>query len=639
VRRAGLGLLVGAVLHAVAAFDLGAQVPSRDTTRAPRPPRDTTVAAVPARPDSVRVDSNATAARRDTAQARGDTIKPPLARAESPVLTDVGSSFRWNRPAMFASGALTLADLLERVPGLVTLRARWLPSPMVGAYLGDPGGVRIFVDGMELDVLDARDGGIQDLSRIQLWTLEEVAIERGASEVRVYLRTWRTDRTDAYTRTDVATGDEDTNMYRMFYGKRFRHGEALQIAAQQYSTEGTRFGGDGDALSLLARAGIARRGWSLDGFINRTRRSRAELLPLESNTARPIAALDATDVQAYVRAGSGDPERGPWVQVLAGNLQFREVGNQVDSTQDGPDRPLNVLDTITSRAQYVGAAGLTRGPFRVSATARYRVFAGRRDLSPSGRVGFDRQRVAVSLFAERSSLDERTRLEASARLLPLPFLALAGAVSRTSEGAPQQFVFVADSASDTLTIRAPETMAARAEASIRVGRLWLGGGLLVRDTALLQPPVVFDRDYAPTVDSRAVGTFASVQGRIFKAIHADATGVRWNESDTFYRPQYQSRARLFVSTEWRSRFPSGNFSLLAAGTHEYRSAAIFPLADGTAFATPQSRVVSSLLEIRIVNAVLTWQFRNILGERYQTVPGFEMPRPTSVYGVRWEFWN
>jgi hypothetical protein len=172
-----------------------------------------------------------------------------------------------------------------------------------------------------------------------------------------------------------------------------------------------------------------------------------------------------------------------------------------------------------------------------------------------------------------------------------------------------------------------------------VGRLWLGGGVLARDTALLQPPVVFDRNYAPQVDGRAIGTFASVQGRIFKALYADAVGVRWNEVDTFYRPQYQSRARLFISTEWRSRFPSGNFGLLVAGTHEYRSAAIFPLADGTAFATPQSRVVSSLLEIRIVNAVLTWQFRNILGERYQTVPGFEMPRPTSVYGVRWEFWN
>ena len=638
VRRAGLGLLVGAVLHGAAAA-ARAQQPTPDTSRAPRPQRDTAVAPVPPRPDSVRVDSGAATTRSDSARrrARTDTIKSPIARAESPVLTDVGSSFRWNRPALFASGALTLADLLERVPGLTTLRGRWLPSPMVGAYLGDPGRVRIFLDGLELDVLDARNGGVPDLANIQLWPLEEVAIERGASEVRVYLRSWRTDRTDAYTRTDVATGDENTNLYRGFYAKRFRHGEALQIGAQQFSTERTRFGGDGDALSLLARVGIARAGWSLDGFVNRTRRTRDELLPLDETGATPIRPLDATDVQAYVRAGYGDPERGPWAQIAAGHLQFREAGNQVDTTQDTPDHPLDIIDTITSRAQYLAAAGLTYGPFRASATARYRVFAGQHDISPSGRLAFDHERLAVSLFAERSSLDERTRLEASARILPLPFLALAGAVSQTSEGLPQPFA--EDTAGNVITVRAPATMAARGEASVRIGRLWLGGGVLARDTALLQPPVVFDRDYAPQVDSRAIGTFASVQGRIYKAIYADATGVRWNQTDTWYRPQYQSRARLFISTEWRSRFPSGNFGLLAAGTHEYRSTARFPLTDGNFLATPQSRVVSTLLEIRIVNAVLSWQFRNILGERYQTVPGFEMPRPTSLYGVRWEFWN
>jgi hypothetical protein len=50
-------------------------------------------------------------------------------------------------------------------------------------------------------------------------------------------------------------------------------------------------------------------------------------------------------------------------------------------------------------------------------------------------------------------------------------------------------------------------------------------------------------------------------------------------------------------------------------------------------------MVSTLLEIRIMRAVLTYQQRNILGYLYQVVPGFEMPRVLAIYGVRWDFWN
>jgi hypothetical protein len=46
-----------------------------------------------------------------------------------------------------------------------------------------------------------------------------------------------------------------------------------------------------------------------------------------------------------------------------------------------------------------------------------------------------------------------------------------------------------------------------------------------------------------------------------------------------------------------------------------------------------------LLELRLQNAVISWQFRNLLGVRYEPIPGFNAPRPINVYGVRWEFWN
>jgi hypothetical protein len=36
---------------------------------------------------------------------------------------------------------------------------------------------------------------------------------------------------------------------------------------------------------------------------------------------------------------------------------------------------------------------------------------------------------------------------------------------------------------------------------------------------------------------------------------------------------------------------------------------------------------------------VSYQFRNVIRDRYAEVPGFIMPRQTQFYGVRWDFWN
>jgi len=65
----------------------------------------------------------------------------------------------------------------------------------------------------------------------------------------------------------------------------------------------------------------------------------------------------------------------------------------------------------------------------------------------------------------------------------------------------------------------------------------------------------------------------------------------------------------------------------------------FPLLNGGLISVPDTRVVSFRLEIRVQTAVVSYQFRNILQERYRLIPGFQMPRQTQLYGVRWDFWN
>ena len=78
-----------------------------------------------------------------------------------------------------------------------------------------------------------------------------------------------------------------------------------------------------------------------------------------------------------------------------------------------------------------------------------------------------------------------------------------------------------------------------------------------------------------------------------------------------------------------------------SAVHEYRSGVLFPdrTACRIASTRPGYRTISTLLEIRILSATVSWQFRNLLGERYAQVPFFIMPRQTNFYGVRWEFFN
>src|SRR5207237_8001083 len=109
--------------------------------------------------------------------------------------------------------------------------------------------------------------------------------------VRSYMRSWRVDNTDPYTRVDVATGNEDTNLYRGFYGKRFDNGGVLQFAGQQFGVTSTRFAGSGDALSLLTRVGVARKSWSIDGFVPRHRPTRDIKRPISASGRPPVLAV------------------------------------------------------------------------------------------------------------------------------------------------------------------------------------------------------------------------------------------------------------------------------------------------------------------------------------------------------------
>jgi len=103
----------------------------RDTIRVPLPPRADTVL----KNDTTRLASKTP--KPDSARIRRDTIQPPLARAPVPPIIEIGAPLIYDRNAIFATGSLTLSDLLGRLLGFTEYTAGWLGAPAAVAYLGD----------------------------------------------------------------------------------------------------------------------------------------------------------------------------------------------------------------------------------------------------------------------------------------------------------------------------------------------------------------------------------------------------------------------------------------------------------------------------------------------------------------------
>jgi hypothetical protein len=685
----GLGSVAGAVLPTA----LRAQVPvRRDTTTGPR--RDTLATRVdtararaarpPGGPDSIRVPLPARAdsiLRNDSTQASvvplpvkppADTIKRPLARAEAPPILEIGVPRIYDRAAMYATGAQTLSDLLGRVPGLTEFTTGWLGAPSVVASQGDLRRIRIFLDGLELDPMDQRAHGVAAPNDLPLNILEELRIERAAEEVRVYARSWRVDRTIPFTRADIATGDQNTNLYRAFFGRRFARGEALQVAAEQFNTQPARALPSSDALNLMLRFGLTRGPWSADLFGARTNRNRAPWVgtggSLDTRDTVPGVATRRTT--AYARVGNGDPDRGAWGQLIASSHAYRISPRASNSFLSGAnpsagDSGTVAADTALVVGQYLLTGGITRGPLRLSAAQRLRAAGGRRSFSRSARAAFGVDRLGVSLFGESSSPLSPARYEATVRLAPISRIVLLGSAVRTGYSGIERvlgdtlFGRVFDTTGVLLPARTdglagydstqvsqyvlqPQS-SYRAEAGVRLRDLWLGVGLLRRDATTLLPPAELDSISARGASVRregvATGRLVTARGRIYRSLYADVWALAWDDSTGLYRPRYQTRSELYIQTNLLNRFPKGNFGLLTSLAHEYRSGARFPAGADSTITTIGSRNVAFKLEIRIQTAVVSYQFRNLLQERYEQVPGFNMPRQTQFYGVRWEFWN
>ena len=643
MQRAGsqmaVWLFAMVLLSGVAPSVARTQVRTDTTQRRPGAPVDTTKPRVPLLDSAAqaraqrRIDSIA-------AFRRGDTIKAPLAQFEKPLSMEIDERLRFNRNQILTSEATNLSELLAKVPGVTHYASGWLASAHLAAYGGDFSRVRVFMDGIEMDANDPRSNGIPDLIDVHLWLLDEVVIERSAGEVRVWCRTASTTRMTPYTRTDVFTGDLNTNGFRALFGRRFMNGMILQVNGEQFATQQGRqsqFGtttavgkGDGGNQTLNARLGYAHKKWSADVYGLATTRDRNAQAGFDSTP--PIIAYKGARREVSTRIGYGDTADGLWSQVVFNSLRTRLEGLRSKADTDTTIHS----DTTRSRDQKMFAVGYRTKTTQLSFTERLRTLNGRAWSSPAIRAAYLSDLLSAGVFAERQAIDSSKHIDGSVRFSPVRW---AGLSLSQSVRAFDNVV-----TSDSTKTRRKNEAQTRFEGGVLWHAKWFTVGAIRQSRFFQRPPTLVTGSHNDLLIAPAsLGLTFGVRGKLYRDIGLDVQGVRW-DSAAFYRPLFSTRTDLSLVTNWLSRFPKGEFGVNLHVIHELRDPITFRYTNETTkkdviTTSLRTQIYTTLFEIRIQRAVIFYHFHNMTGQAYELFPGIVMPRQVQMYGVRWDFWN
>ena len=163
-------------------------------------------------------------------------------------------SWCWDRAALLSTRAVTLAELVSLVPGVIALKGGDYGTPVTVSGFGGGGGrVHVLWDGFEWMPLD---GAVPDLSRIGLAGLDEVRVERHPGELRIALRTSEPTNPEPSSLVHVGTGDLGTNVLRgvFIHPNAFRG--AFTFALDRVETRGPGLDAAGSLSGFALRYGI-----------------------------------------------------------------------------------------------------------------------------------------------------------------------------------------------------------------------------------------------------------------------------------------------------------------------------------------------------------------------------------------------
>jgi hypothetical protein len=591
-------------------------------------------------PDTVQVADTVVAdsLRLQDSLAMADTVSPdtifhnmPMSMAGLPASYATGV-WQWDRDAIMASGANTLAELFQEVPGLITLLGGDYGTPAAMSAFGQGGGgYRIVRDGFEVYAVD---GAVADLQRIGLVGIQRVRLDRSLGRMVVELFTYRYDDGRPFSVVEAGTGEFDTNLLRGVY-------------ADPTALFGSVAGG-------LERVDTRGRGPGRDEAGNRTGSwARYQIHPND----RTALGIDFRRVSTETRVSTLAPRtsrsdlvlRGGWRIVPALTL---EAYTGRSSLSVGGD-PLDVDPRGGARRHHGARIGLDRGALWMSAAAR--LFEGElpsHGIDASG--GYTRARwggVAGRWSTESWNDIGVSSVGARAWVSPLPGATLFGAWENGDYGG-REGPLMDEAGPPPLALPTgpqPGEAAITARETLRVGGVLSHWGATLGGAAL----------YASSDSVRPLGTELDLGAPAVAGVHRNGweamavlpTGwegltlegsYQWWDEDGPYLPAQVYRGsfefhRIYMDT--------GNLELwasLGVRGHDPMSVLVDDMAEGGSglVTVPFYQSWYFRVQVRVVTVRLWLGMDNFTFRRnLQQYPDRLLPYARSFFALRWDMWN
>jgi hypothetical protein len=537
----------------------------------------------------------------------------------------------WDRDAIMASGAHTLAELFAEVPGLIALYGGDYGTPLaVSAFGLGGGGYRVFRDGFEVYPLE---GGVVDLQHVGLAGISRVRLDRSMGAMTIELRSYRHDDGRPFSVIEAGTGDLDTNMFRGIFAEPTTFGGSIGFGVERVDTRGRTAEEGGNRtgswaryqLHLRDRAGLAfemRRMGSQTrvtdyastlGRTDLTVRGRVEVVPgvvAEAYTGR--SSLDADEAGEGRELWGGDRrQHGARLAISRTGLWARGEARFFG----GDELPARVLDGAGgwSRAGWGGVAGH-------GSLARW----DGSDLKSAGARAWFGPIAGVTLFGSWSSGTY------GGRATPV--------LDATAYPEPPGSPYTVDPSPPVRT----ERDALRAGAALALLGVDLAAAVMRLETDA-HAPLGLELDLgAPVVAGatrQGVEGWASLPTPL-EGLRIEGSYQRW-DAEGPYLPEEIYRGSFEFH---RTYLESGNFELWASlGVRGHDPMLVFVADDGTNgglarvpfYQNWYARVQARILTVRLFLGWENWALRRNL----QSYPDRLLPPMRSFFGLRWDMWS
>lgn len=592
-----------------------------------RPRRDTTVV----RPDTLARDTLV----RDTLDFAQDSVQPArvlVQHARGPEPSFATAVWEWDREALLRESALTLFDLLRRVPGLLAFRAGYVLQPEVASVYGTTrNGYEVILDGYFLDPIVEPT---YDLSRIELVELNHVRVVRRLDVTRIELQTYASTLGVAESRVEAGTGEPDTNLFRgMMLSPKLLFGPA-GFAIERLDTDGNLGTQPADVFSGWAKwAWIRGNGSGIQAEFRRNTLIRGGTSPWVSEGRRE-------DLMLRGRLAIAD---GLVAEAFTGwsSFELDTLNRRLGADEARPPKLDQSVAQFGARVSYgndfVWADLSARGRNRVQ-FPRFQVdAAGGVRIPPFGEVNG---------YFTQENWENGAAQSFTARAIagPLEGVRIFGEVFGGDHGA--RVIWNEEGAFFT------DRSGTRFGAEFNRWGIQLGAALLhVETDSLLTFGMPFDTPAVAFPGGERSGW--ELAGRVqlyFPWLFADGSVTNWYQADDWiYTPNQLWRIDLELHA---SPLESGNLEIFGRIGLRHRGAVLMP----TLVGDPGSEtiepalfddytIVDGQLQIRIRSVRIFIRGDNMLGAEYfevpdltgETRPGPRNSRPRIFYGVKWDF--